>query len=552
MQKNMKRTALPRQRSLVSPEIQNPFTHQLNLSNLDFLKIAIFSFTLVPLRLILIGLCLVCGFLLAKVSLVFRPEEDKDRPLTGWRKSVTGPLMFLGRAIGFFSGFHNIKVKGIAENAEVAPMLIVAPHSSFFDAFVIFYCTSLPSIVSRKQNAQIPLIGTLMDFTQPVYVSREDPNSRINTIKEIQRRAQSGGQWPQIIIFPEGTCTNRTCLINFKPGAFYPGVAVQPVTLKYPGALDTITWTWDGPGAFACLWLTLCNINNSFEIEFLPVYTPSEEEKKDAKLFASNVRQVMARALEVPVTDHTYDDCRLMEKAAELDLPMGAGLVEFHKLNKKLGVNFDHLQELLQKFSKIAKNKEGNITLEEFSKYLCLPKSESMLKVFELYDRNESGKIDFREYVIGLSLISSPVNTDETIRLAFELFDSEGKGYIGRKDLCQILQNAFEMEEVDTDELFNEVDSGHDDKITIACTSDKGRFLLRKREVVVYDAMVFSTRSMCVHEMVYEFTAYAMKKPEYAKLFITYQELKNQALNGKCVEDNGNGNNGNGNHIKSE
>lgn len=68
--------------------------------------------------------------------------------------------MFLGRAIGFLSGFQNIKVTGKPENADTAPMLIVAPHSSFFDAFVIFYCTSLPSIVSRKQNAPIPLIGS--------------------------------------------------------------------------------------------------------------------------------------------------------------------------------------------------------------------------------------------------------------------------------------------------------------------------------------------------------------------------------------------------------
>ena len=58
----------------------------------------------------------------------------------------------------------------------------------------------------------------LIEFTQPVLVKREDPNSRVNTIKEIQRRAQSKGEWPQIIIFPEGTCTNRKCLINFKPG----------------------------------------------------------------------------------------------------------------------------------------------------------------------------------------------------------------------------------------------------------------------------------------------------------------------------------------------
>jgi hypothetical protein len=53
----------------------------------------------------------------------------------------------------------------------------------------------------------------------------------------------------QILIFPEGTCTNRSCLITFKPGAFYPAVPVQPVLLRYPNKLDTVTWTWDGPGA---------------------------------------------------------------------------------------------------------------------------------------------------------------------------------------------------------------------------------------------------------------------------------------------------------------
>ena len=30
------------------------------------------------------------------------------------------------------------------------------------------------------------------------------------------------------------------------------------------------------------------------QVEFLPVYTPNEEEKEDPKLFAANVRQVMA------------------------------------------------------------------------------------------------------------------------------------------------------------------------------------------------------------------------------------------------------------------
>ena len=40
--------------------------------------------------------------------------------------------------------------------------------------------------------------------TQPVYVSRTDPDSRKKTISEIKRRANSGGKWPHIVIFPEG------------------------------------------------------------------------------------------------------------------------------------------------------------------------------------------------------------------------------------------------------------------------------------------------------------------------------------------------------------
>lgn len=44
----------------------------------------------------------------------------------------------------------------------------------------------------------------------------------------------------------------------------------------------------------------------------------------------------LRRALGVPMTDHTYEDCRLMISAGELTLPMEAGLVEFTKISRKL------------------------------------------------------------------------------------------------------------------------------------------------------------------------------------------------------------------------
>ncbi len=51
--------------------------------------------------------------------------------------------------------------------------------------------------------------------------------------------------------------------------------------------------TWNQPhGAFKVLWVTMSQPFTRAEIEFLPVYVPSEEEKADAKTYARNVREV--------------------------------------------------------------------------------------------------------------------------------------------------------------------------------------------------------------------------------------------------------------------
>lgn len=46
------------------------------------------------------------------------------------------------------------------------------------------------------------------------------------------------------------------------------------------------------------LWLTLTQVHSSCEIEFLPVYTPNDEEKHDPKLYANNVRHLMAKCVQ--------------------------------------------------------------------------------------------------------------------------------------------------------------------------------------------------------------------------------------------------------------
>ena len=68
---------------------------------------------------------------------------------------------------------------------------------------------------------------------QPIFVSRNDKNSRSKALAEIRRRALSKGEWSHVVVFPEGTTTNGECVIHFKSGAFQPGLPVQPMLIKY-------------------------------------------------------------------------------------------------------------------------------------------------------------------------------------------------------------------------------------------------------------------------------------------------------------------------------
>lgn len=60
-----------------------------------------------------------------------------------------------------------------------------------------------------------------------------------------------------------------------------------------------MTWTWEGPGLALIVWMCLCKLWTTLEIEYLPVYHPNEQEQSDPYLYAENVRQIMARALKV-------------------------------------------------------------------------------------------------------------------------------------------------------------------------------------------------------------------------------------------------------------
>lgn len=452
------------QKRELPPPFRNPFVHDLRFTSAQKLQIGLMTVTLFPIRLFIAAFMMLLAWPFAFIASVGRSDATVE-PQCLWRKVVDLVLKTIMRVMWFAGGFHWISIKGRRALPAEAAILTLGPHSSYFDAIPV--TMTMASIVMKAESKDIPVWGTLIKYIRPVFVSRSDQDSRRKTVEEIKRRAHSGGEWPQIMIFPEGTCTNRTCLITFKPGAFIPAVPVQPVVIRYPNQLDTITWTWQGPGAFKILWLTLCQLHNEFEIEYLPIYSPSEEEKKNPALFAHNVRHLMAKALQVPVTDYSFEDCQLAMAEGQIRLPVDTCLLEFAKLVRSLGLKRENSEKLLQDYGNRARKLQGEkLSLEDFAEFLNLPMSDVLRDMFALFDENEDNSMDVREFVIAFSVVCRPAKTLETIRLAFKMFEADEDGAITENELMCVLRTALGVGKLKVSRLFRAIDDEDSGKIT--------------------------------------------------------------------------------------
>lgn len=67
-------------------------------------------------------------------------------------------LRVIMRAMWFCGGFHWIKVKGERAASSEAPILTVAPHSSYFDAIPV--TMTMCSIVAKQESSSIPVWGS--------------------------------------------------------------------------------------------------------------------------------------------------------------------------------------------------------------------------------------------------------------------------------------------------------------------------------------------------------------------------------------------------------
>ena len=242
--------------------------------------------------------------------------------MVGWRAWMKWFIMkVLWRTMVWTAGV-SFTVKGKMASKKEAPIVIASPHSSILDNLLAPYVEHPFFTVARNERG---VIATILRVICPIFNDRDQAGGADFSINELDRRVRDP-EWPQVLLWPEGTTHNRMAAIRHKVGAYKPGLPIQPIVLRFPNRWTSDVWTFKGPGVPSLWFYTLLQFWTNIEVEYLPVYKPSAAEQADARLFADNVRDVIANHLNVPAVDLGREDGFSLLKADELGLPDCVGL----------------------------------------------------------------------------------------------------------------------------------------------------------------------------------------------------------------------------------
>jgi Ca2+-binding EF-hand superfamily protein len=126
----------------------------------------------------------------------------------------------------------------------------------------------------------------------------------------------------------------------------------------------------------------------------------------------------------------------------------------------------------------------GLLTMEQFKVYYSslFPKGDSgnyAEHVFRTFDSDCSGTIDFKEFIIGLS-VASRGNLEKKLKWAFTMYDLDRNGHISKDEMLEMIEAVFKMvgntdgmkEDENTPEkkvkkLYDLMDKDNDEKVTL-------------------------------------------------------------------------------------
>ena len=160
-----------------------------------------------------LGLLLLHALALAIASLFVNKKQPDPKYFPVFRKLLVGSIPLL-------LGIGRVRVQVVgAEKLPEGGFLLVGNHISDFDPITTMYAFRKRglTIVTKKENAEIPVGGPLIVGSGCISLDRSDDKQGLLVIRQVVRRIRAG---EAIGIYPEGTRSKTGQLLPFRVGCF--------------------------------------------------------------------------------------------------------------------------------------------------------------------------------------------------------------------------------------------------------------------------------------------------------------------------------------------
>lgn len=148
--------------------------------------------------------------------------------------------------------------------------------NKFYFAFLYKHVLELLAFKMTKRSSRCEFNGK-----HPLTINQTDT---LIKIKEALK-------YSDLIVYPEGITTSGKCLLKYKPDCFYAGENVIPVTMVYNNwdsllglfttnrcNVNSLITTQYTVNYYKTIWLTLCQVGFTIELNIHDVYVPNQEE----------------------------------------------------------------------------------------------------------------------------------------------------------------------------------------------------------------------------------------------------------------------------------